>query len=161
MNKLAYWVRALRRGRIRRIRTIGSWLLGGLLHALMYDPQATEILVRLNRTGEELEGLVRAAREGKGLVPSLLFDPAGAKVVEDVRAAAENVRTAAENVRAVATDLQTITAQPRQGEGTIGGLLEDPTVYEDLSALLRGANRSMLLKSLIRSTVEEGAREKR
>jgi len=71
MNKLAYWVRALRRGRIRRIRTIGSWLLGGLLHALIYDPQATEILVRLNRTGEELEGVVRAAREGKGLVPSL------------------------------------------------------------------------------------------
>ena len=33
--------------------------------------------------------------------------------------------------------------------------------YEDLSALLRGANRSMLLKSLIRSTVEEGARQKR
>ena len=153
MNKLAYWVRALRRGRIRRIRTIGSWLLGGLLHALIYDPQATEILVRLNRTGEELEGVVRAAREGKGLVPSLLFDPAGARVVEDVRAAAENVR-------AVATDLQTITAQLRQGEGTIGGLLEDPTVYEDLSALLRGANRSMLLKSLIRSTVEEGARVK-
>jgi len=68
MNKLAYWVRALRRGRIRRIRAIGSWLLGGLL--------------------------------------------------------------------------------------------EDPTVYEDLSALLRGANRSMLLKGLIRSTVEEGARQK-
>jgi phospholipid/cholesterol/gamma-HCH transport system substrate-binding protein len=72
----------------------------------------------------------------------------------------EDVRAAAENVRAVATDLQTITAQLRQGEGTIGGLLEDPTVYEDLSALLRGANRSMLLKSLIRSTVEEGARQK-
>jgi phospholipid/cholesterol/gamma-HCH transport system substrate-binding protein len=64
-------------------------------------------------------------------------------------------------MRAVAADLQTITARLRQGEGTIGGLLEDPTVYEDLSALLRGANRSLLLKGLIRSTVEEGAREKR
>jgi phospholipid/cholesterol/gamma-HCH transport system substrate-binding protein len=148
----------------------------GLLHALIYDPDSADILARLHRTGEELEGLVRTtreeiqglarmtreelqalareAREGKGLVPSLLFDPAGSKVLEDVRAAAENVR-------AVAADLQTITARLRQGEGTIGGLLEDPTVYEDLSALLRGANRSTLLKSLIRSTVEEGAREKR
>jgi len=126
----------------------------GLLHALLYDPQATQILTRLDRTGDELEGLVRSAREGKGLVPSLLFNPDGAKVLEDVQAAAQNMR-------AVAADLQTITTRLRQGEGTIGGLLEDPTVYEDLSALLRGANRSLLLKGLIRSTVEEGAREKR
>ncbi len=126
----------------------------GLLHALIYDPQSAEILIRLDQTGQELEAFVRAAREGKGLVPSLLFNAEGAKVLEDVQAAAQNMR-------AVAADLQTITARLRQGEGTIGGLLEDPTVYEDLSALLRGANRSLLLKGLIRSTVEEGAREKR
>jgi len=126
----------------------------GLLHALIYDPQATEFLTRLNRTSQELEGLVRSAREGKGLVPSLLFDPEGAKVLEDVRAAAESLR-------AVGTDLQTITARIRRGEGTIGGLLEDPTIYEDLSALLRGANRSVLLRGLIRSTVEDGSREQR
>lgn len=126
----------------------------GLVHALIYDPQATQILVRLDQTGQELEAFVRAAREGKGLVPSLLFNAEGAEVLGDVQAAAQNMR-------AVAADLQTITARLRQGEGTIGGLLEDPTVYEDLSALLRGANRSQLLKGLIRSTVEEGAREKR
>jgi phospholipid/cholesterol/gamma-HCH transport system substrate-binding protein len=126
----------------------------GLLHALIYDPQAAEILLRLDQTGQELEAFVRAAREGRGLVPSLLFNAEGAKVLEDVQAAAQNMR-------AVAADLQTITARLRQGEGTIGGLLGDPTVYEDLSALLRGANRSLLLKGLIRSTVEEGAREKR
>jgi phospholipid/cholesterol/gamma-HCH transport system substrate-binding protein len=125
----------------------------GLLHALIYDPQATEFLARLNRTSEELEGLVRSAREGKGLVPSLLFNPEGAKVLEDVQAAAQNMR-------AVGADLQTITTRLRRGEGTIGGLLEDPTIYEDLSALLRGANRSFLLRGLIRSTVEDGARQK-
>jgi phospholipid/cholesterol/gamma-HCH transport system substrate-binding protein len=125
----------------------------GLLHALIYEPQGTEVLAGLRRAGEELEGLARAAREGKGLIPSLLFDPAGARVLEDVQAAAADVR-------ALAADLQTITARLRQGEGSIGGLLEDPTVYEDLSALLRGANRSWLLKSLIRSTREDGAREK-
>jgi phospholipid/cholesterol/gamma-HCH transport system substrate-binding protein len=49
----------------------------------------------------------------------------------------------------------------RRGEGTLGALLEDPTVYEDLSALLRGANRSLILRSLIRSTRDEGAAEKK
>jgi phospholipid/cholesterol/gamma-HCH transport system substrate-binding protein len=126
----------------------------GLLHTLIYDTQATEILSRLDRTSQELEGLVRSAREGKGLIPSLFFNPEGAKVLEEIQAAARDMR-------AVAADLQGITARLRQGEGTIGGLLEDPTVYEDLSALLRGANRSVLLRSLIRSTREEGAQEKR
>lgn len=125
----------------------------GLLRALLYEPQGAELLARLTRTGEAVERLVREAREGKGLVPSLLFDPAGTKVLEDVKAAAADMR-------ALTADLQAITTRLRQGEGTIGGLLEDPTVYEDLSALLRGANRSTLLRSLIRSTREEGARNK-
>ena len=124
----------------------------GLLHSLIYEPQGAELLARLNRTGEELEKLVREAREGKGLIPSLLFDPAGAKVLEEVQAAATALRS-------LTADLQVITTRLRQGEGTIGGLLEDPTVYEDLSALLRGANRSWLLRSLIRATREDGARK--
>jgi phospholipid/cholesterol/gamma-HCH transport system substrate-binding protein len=126
----------------------------GLLHALIYEPRGTEILARLDRMAEEMEGLVRAAREGKGLIPSLFFDPAGAKALEDVRAAAADVRAAAE-------DMQVIAARLRQGEGTLGALLEDATVYEDLSALLRGANRSWLLRSLIRSTRDDAARENR
>jgi phospholipid/cholesterol/gamma-HCH transport system substrate-binding protein len=124
----------------------------GLLHALIYEPRGTEILARLDRMAEEMEGLVRAAREGKGLIPSLFFDPAGAKALEDVRAAAADVRAAA-------ADMQVIAARLRQGEGTLGALLEDATLYEDLSALLRGANRSWLLRNLIRSTRDDAARE--
>jgi phospholipid/cholesterol/gamma-HCH transport system substrate-binding protein len=64
-------------------------------------------------------------------------------------------------LRALTGDLQAVVARLRQGEGTLGALLEDPTVYEDLSALLRGANRSLILRSLIRSTRDEGAQEKK
>lgn len=126
----------------------------GLLHALLYDTDGTQTLTRLNQASAELEGLVREAREGKGLIPSLFFDPAGRKALEDLLAATSGLR-------GTATDLQAIVAKLRQGEGTLGGLLEDPTLYEDLSALLRGANRSTLLRSLIRSTREEGARQTR
>jgi len=125
----------------------------GLLQALIYDPEGAELIARLSRSGEQLEGLVRSVREGQGLVPSLLFDPESAKVLEDIKAAAAGIK-------AVTADLQVVAARLRQGEGTLGALLEDPTVYEDLSALLRGANRSELLRSLIRSTLEDGRREK-
>jgi phospholipid/cholesterol/gamma-HCH transport system substrate-binding protein len=125
----------------------------GLLHALLYDREGAETLARLGRTSERLEELVRAVQEGQGLVPSLLFDPARTKVLDDVQEAAAGLRT-------LTGDLQAVVARLRQGEGTLGALLEDPTVYEDLSSLLRGANRSLLLRTLIRSTREEGAKEK-
>lgn len=126
----------------------------GLLHALLYDKDGTQVLTRLNRASTELEGLVREAREGKGLIPSLFFDPTGRKALEDLLAVTSGLR-------ATTNDLQSVVAKVRRGEGTLGALVEDPTLYEDLSALLRGANRSTLLRSLIRSTREEGAKEKR
>jgi phospholipid/cholesterol/gamma-HCH transport system substrate-binding protein len=125
----------------------------GLLHTMIYDREGAETLARLGRTAERLEELVRAVQEGQGLVPTLLFDPARTKVLDDVQEAAAGLRSLTE-------DLQTVVSRLRQGEGTLGALLEDPTVYEDLSALLRGANRSLLLRSLIRSTREDGAKDK-
>ncbi|HTX54018.1 MAG TPA: MlaD family protein [Candidatus Baltobacteraceae bacterium] len=122
----------------------------GLLHALIYDPEGGQILERLSRTSAEMEALVRAAREGRGLVPALFFDPERLKLLDEAQAAATNLR-------ALTEDLRDIVEQLKRGQGTIGGLLEDPTVYEDLSSLLRGANRSFLLRSLIRSTREDGA----
>ena len=113
---------------------------------------ARGMLDRLGRTSERLEGMVRAIQESQGLVPSLLFDPERTKVLDDVQEAAAGLRNLTE-------DLQTVVSRLRQGEGTLGALLEDPTVYEDLSALLRGANRSLLLRTLIRSTREDGAKE--
>ena len=126
----------------------------GMLHALIYDREGAELIARLGRTSERLDAFVGSLQEGKGLVPSLLFDPERVKVLDDLQAAAAGLR-------ALTGDLQAVVARLRQGEGTLGALLEDPTVYEDLSALLRGANRSLILRSLIRSTRDEGAQEKK
>jgi phospholipid/cholesterol/gamma-HCH transport system substrate-binding protein len=124
----------------------------GLLHGLIYDRQGGELLARLTRTSERLDEFLRSVQEGQGLVPALLFEPERVKVLDDLQAAATNLRT-------LTGDLQGVVTRLRQGEGTLGALLEDPTVYEDLSALLRGANRSLLLRNLIRSTREDGAPE--
>jgi phospholipid/cholesterol/gamma-HCH transport system substrate-binding protein len=126
----------------------------GLLHTLIYDREGAELMARLSRTSERLEAFVGSLQEGQGLVPALLFDPERVKVLDDLQ-------TATAGLRALTGDLQTVVTRLRQGEGTLGALLEDPTVYEDLSALLRGANRSLILRSLIRSTRDEGAQEKK
>jgi phospholipid/cholesterol/gamma-HCH transport system substrate-binding protein len=139
----------------------------GLLHALVYDPKGAELVANLARTGEEVERLVRDIHQGQGLIPALLFDPESAKILTDLQATASGARqvtgdleAAAANARAITADLQVVAERLRRGEGTLGALIEDPTVYEDLSALLRGANRSFLLRALIRSTRESGEPEK-
>ena len=112
-------------------------------------------------------------------MPTLLFDPQYKPVAEDVRAVARNFREvsdrlvqgqgflggllsekgdgpmgeAAADFRAAMSNLRVITDRLKAGEGTVGGLLEDPTVYENLAAFLEGAQRSYLLRSLIRSSI--------
>jgi phospholipid/cholesterol/gamma-HCH transport system substrate-binding protein len=54
-------------------------------------------------------------------------------------------------------NLRAVTDRLKQGEGTVGALLEDPTVYENLVQFLEGARRSFLLRTLIRSTIDAGS----
>jgi phospholipid/cholesterol/gamma-HCH transport system substrate-binding protein len=53
-----------------------------------------------------------------------------------------------------AARLESILAKVDAGEGTLGLLLNDPTVYEDLKVLLGGAERSLVVRSLIRLSTE-------
>ena len=53
-------------------------------------------------------------------------------------------------------NLRDITARIEAGEGTIGGLVADPTIYENLAAFLEGAQRSVLLRALIRAAIGRG-----
>lgn len=102
-----------------------------LLHRLTADPEAT--------------GVVDDLRRGARGVASL-----GAAVEGDrVERVLRDLNEAAENLRAISRDVA-------QGKGTLGALIEDPTLYENLAALLEGAKRSFILRSLIRSTIEKG-----
>src|SRR5439155_306436 len=58
------------------------------------------------------------------------------------------------------TTTQKLLDRLAEGEGTIGALLADPTIYERLVTILEGAQRSFLLRSLIRGLGEKGAESK-
>jgi len=48
-----------------------------------------------------------------------------------------------------ATRLNSVLEKIDDGDGSIGLLVNDPTVYDDLKLLLNGAQRSLVLRSLI------------
>lgn len=52
--------------------------------------------------------------------------------------------------------LDSILAKIDRGEGTLGALINDPTLFEDVKDLMGGAKRSSILKYFIREFVDEG-----
>lgn len=57
--------------------------------------------------------------------------------------------------------MESILSKIDNGEGTLGALVNDPSVYEDLKSMLGGAKRSSTLKYFMRSFIDSGREEKK
>ncbi|MCI0483761.1 MAG: MlaD family protein [candidate division NC10 bacterium] len=114
----------------------------GALPWLIQDPASRRFMQDLARTAEALAALSREVKEGRGLAHALIYDPEGSKLVENLTETSEHLKEISEKIA--------------RGEGTAGAFLVDPTVYENLTALLEGAQRSWILRWAIRSTLESG-----
>jgi phospholipid/cholesterol/gamma-HCH transport system substrate-binding protein len=110
----------------------------GLLPTLLFDPQYKPVLEDLRVVARNLRDVSERVVGGRGTLGALLRDEG-----DGLRQTTEDLRVAVANLRA-------ITDKISQGEGTLGALVEDPTVYEKLVQILDGAQRSFLLRTLIR-----------
>jgi phospholipid/cholesterol/gamma-HCH transport system substrate-binding protein len=70
-----------------------------------------------------------------------------------------NFSAAAKNMKSSTENLNSVTAKIEKGEGTVGGLISDPTVYYDLKTLMGKANRSKLLKIVIRHVLSKNEKD--
>ena len=152
---------------------------------VLTSEQSGEAARRLVAAMDRLALMVERPEDEKGLLPGLLFDPKYRPVLDDLKAVAGNLREVTDRVAAgrgmlgslVRDDgdddlrqavsrptdrmanLRSITEKINEGEGTLGALVVDPTVYDRLVAVLDGASRSFLLRSLIRSLGREGEKK--
>lgn len=55
--------------------------------------------------------------------------------------------------------LKSILTKIDSGEGTIGALVNDPSLYEDMKSLVGGANRNKVLKFFVKQSVEKSRSE--
>ena len=121
----------------------------GLLSALLFDPKYAPVADDLRAVAKSFREVSERLAKGQGLLGAMLRDDGGAETPTGMAGA--DFAVAMQNLRV-------ITERLRKGEGTIGGLLEDPTVYENLAGFLEGAERSLLLRTLIRSSIGSGGR---
>jgi phospholipid/cholesterol/gamma-HCH transport system substrate-binding protein len=144
---------------------------------VLTSAQSTEAAKRLVALMDRIGRLGEPNRTDDGLLAALLFDPKYRAVLDELRETTRNLRTVSERVvggrgtlgnlvkdesddgglRAAIQDLQSalanlkqITAKINEGEGTLGALVADPTVYEKLVSILDAAQRSSILRFLIR-----------
>ena len=108
----------------------------GLLHSLIYDPYGGQGVESITRSLETLEDILLEIRDGDGVLHSLVFDAPSEQdvVIEALEAGAR---------------LNSILTKVDAGEGTLGLMVNDPTLYEDLKLLVGGANRSRLVRTMI------------
>ena len=108
----------------------------GTAHALIYGDEGATALRELGAAAGQLAGLIEDAKKSPdGAVHQLVYGDASG-MFADLGSAAEN--------------LKNITATVAKGEGTVGGLISDPTVYEDLREVLGNVKRNRILRALVR-----------
>jgi phospholipid/cholesterol/gamma-HCH transport system substrate-binding protein len=118
-----------------------------LLAALLFDPQYRSVADDLRTVARNFREVSEKLANGQGLLGELL----------DVPPEPGSLGRAASDLRAAMANLRAVSERLERGDGTLGALIEDPTVYEGLVRFLEGAERSTLLRALIRSTVRPGA----
>src|SRR5690606_30936845 len=87
---------------------------------------------------DEVNELLRAVREQDGVLHALIYEQDQQNFLREL-----NELTAL---------LHRMVQDVDKGRGTIGGLLRDPTVYEDLKSVLGNVKRNVVFKALVRST---------
>jgi phospholipid/cholesterol/gamma-HCH transport system substrate-binding protein len=94
-------------------------------------------------------------RGGKGLLHAILYDPAGGELVNNLSVASGSAGDLMKDLSSTVKSIDNIVKKVERGEGTLGGIVNDPTVYEDLKVILGGAKRSTIIKALVRYTIKQ------
>ena len=154
---------------------------------VLVSPESTASAKRFVAAMDRISGMVEQPEREPGLLPGLLFDPKYRPVLEDLRTVAHNLREVSDRLAggrgtlgslvadsgdegelkltlqdlgAAVANLKAISQKINEGEGTVGALIADPAIYERLVTILDGAQRSFLLRSLIRGLGDKGAKSK-
>ena len=116
----------------------------GLANELIYGDDGAALAEQLGRLAGALSQLTDDIKNEDSLVHAMLYDADKAQMIDDLAATVSSLRRTTEAIE--------------NGNGSLGMLANDPALYEDLRALVGGAQRNKLLRTYIRRTIEQGER---
>ncbi len=121
----------------------------GMLHSLVYD--------EAGGTADDLGASIRELRASLGRLNQILAQvESGDGLMHDFIYGTESTdRSTLASIGGAAERLESVLRKIDEGEGSLGALVNDPTIYEDLKRVLSGARESALLRGLIDFVREE------
>jgi phospholipid/cholesterol/gamma-HCH transport system substrate-binding protein len=114
----------------------------GLAHEVLYGEESSKAVAQFGGAAEEITKTLQGVREGKGIAHSVLYGDEGSNQVLS-------------NLNEMSADLRQIVADVKSGKGTVGALLVDPSVYEDVKMLLGNVGRNRSLRALVRYSIQK------
>lgn len=131
---------------ISRINELSSDIKNnpGILNYMIYEKKGADVIKNLNEVVLSLKGLTDDLKSKRGLFYELVYNEENRKLIDDIKK--------------MASDLKEIAEKLEKGEGSLGALINDPSLYERLVMLLEGAERSRLMRFLLRQYMEKGSR---
>ncbi len=115
----------------------------GFTHDVIYGDGPQKEVAAFGAAAGEVAIALKGIRESDSLTHDILYGGKG------------NGAEALANVTAITSDLKAITAGIRQGKGTVGALLVDPSIYEDVKVLLGNVERNDVLRALVRYSIKQ------
>lgn len=116
-----------------------------------YLSKGDHLIDNLNKSVAHLESILSSFnREGRA---EKFFKNLSA-TAESMSHATKDLPQASKEMQISASHIKSIMSKIDRGEGTIGAIINDPSLYDDLKSLLGGANRNRVLKYFIKKSVE-------
>jgi phospholipid/cholesterol/gamma-HCH transport system substrate-binding protein len=112
----------------------------GLAHEVIYGDESSKAVSQFGGAAEEVRLTLKGIREGNGVAKSLIYGD-------------DQSQQLMQNLNAMSGDVRQIIADVRAGKGTLGALLIDPSVYEDLKVVLGNVDRNKALRALVRYSI--------
>jgi phospholipid/cholesterol/gamma-HCH transport system substrate-binding protein len=115
----------------------------GFVHELLYGEKGADAMANFGGAAAEVIATLRGIRDGNGFAHTIIYG--GDEASTQVPA----------NIGAMTHDLRQIIADLRAGKGTLGALLVDPSIYEDVKAVLGNVQRNDALRALVRYSIKQ------
>jgi len=115
----------------------------GFAHDVIYGDGPQKEIAQFGSAASEVATTLKGIREADSLVHDAIYGGKGGGA------------EALANVNAMTADLRAIVAGLRAGKGTVGALLVDPSVYEDMKLVLGNVERNDVLRALVRYSIKQ------
>jgi phospholipid/cholesterol/gamma-HCH transport system substrate-binding protein len=113
----------------------------GFAHEVVYGEDGSKAIAKFGNVADELTTTLKGVHDGNGLAHSVIYGD-------------DSSQQMMSNLNQASTDFRQIMSDMRAGKGTLGALLVDPSVYEDVKLMLGNVERNRALRALVRYSIK-------